>query len=88
MKTILFYWSRGSETRVKLLKLIGQAEKSGGACYSNTLAKKLKLSHVAVKKHLDLLIDEGYLKVLNPKGKPHFLELTNEGKKTLKEFTP
>ena len=30
MKTILFYWSRGADTRVKLLKLIERTEKAGG----------------------------------------------------------
>lgn len=88
MKTILFYWSRGAETRVMIIRLIAQSEKSGSPCYLNTLAKKLKLSHVAIKKHLDLLIDEGYVKILNPGGKPHYLALSAEGKKVGKEFSP
>ena len=87
MKTILFYWSRGADTRVKMVRLIAKSEKSGGACYLNTLAEKLGLSHVAIKKHLDLLIDEKYVKVLNPGGKPLYLALTAEGKKIAKEFS-
>lgn len=87
MKTILFYWSRGSETRVKIIRLVSDCEKSGKPCYLNTLAKKLRLSHVAIKKHLDLMIEEGYVKILNPGGKPQYLALTPEGKKTAKEFS-
>jgi len=87
MKTILFYWSRGSETRVRMVRLIGKSEKSRKPCYINTLAKSLGLSHVAIKKHLDLLIDEGYVKILNPGGKPKFLALSGEGKKVAIEFS-
>ena len=87
MKTILFYWSRGADTRVKILRLIGKCEKSGKACYINTLAKEISLSHVAIKKHLGLLLEEGYVKILNPSGKPKFLALTSEGKKTFREFS-
>ncbi|VVC01450.1 Uncharacterised protein [uncultured archaeon] len=87
MKTILFYWSRGAETRVRLLKLIEKTEKKGGACYLNTLARQLRLSHVAIKKHLDLLVEGKYVRILNPKGKPHYLALTEEGKRTAKEFS-
>jgi len=87
MKTILFYWSRGADTRVKLIKLMAKCEKTGSACYVNTLARKLGVSHVAVMKHLGLLIDEKYVRVLNPGGKPQFLALTAEGKKIDREFS-
>ena len=88
MKTILFYWSRGAETRVRMLRFIAKCEKAGKPCYVNTLAKELELSHVAVMKHLGLMIDEGYVKILNPGGKPQYLALTPEGKKTAKELSP
>ncbi|VVB99837.1 Uncharacterised protein [uncultured archaeon] len=87
MKTILFYWSRGADTRVKLMLLIAKSEKSGKPCYINTLAAALKLSHVAIMKHLELLIDEKYVKILNPGGKPQYLALTPEGKKVAREFS-
>jgi len=87
MKTILFYWSKGAETRVRILKRIHECSVKGEACYLNTLAVSLKLSHVGIKKHLDLLIDENYVRVLNPGGKPGFLELTRKGLEVLNEFS-
>jgi predicted ArsR family transcriptional regulator len=87
MKTILFYWSKGAETRVRILKSIHECSVKGDACYLNTIAVSLKLSHVGIKKHLDLLVDEGYVRVLNPGGKPVFLELTHKGLDVLNEFS-
>jgi predicted ArsR family transcriptional regulator len=87
MKTILFYWSKGSDTRRKIIRLIAECERQGEACYLNILADKLKLSHVAIKKHMDLLLEEGYVRVLNPGGKPVYLVLTEKGINVLKEFS-
>jgi predicted ArsR family transcriptional regulator len=87
MKTILFYWSKGSDTRRKLIRLIAQCEREGEPCYLNILAEKMGLSHVAIRKHLDLLVDEEYVKVLNPGGKPVYLALTPKGIDMLKEFS-
>jgi len=87
MKTILFYWSKGAETRRKIIRLIAESEKKGEGCYLNILAERMKLSHVAVKKHLDLLIEEKYVGILNPDGKPNFLTLTEKGKEIIKEFS-
>jgi predicted transcriptional regulator len=87
MKTILFYWSKGAETRVRILKSIHECGVKGEACYLNTIAVSLKLSHVGIKKHLDLLVDEGYVRVINPGGKPVFLELTRKGLDVLNEFS-
>jgi len=87
MKTILFYWSKGSDTRRRIIRIIADCEKTSEACYLSVIAEKLKLSHVAVKKHLDLLLDEGYVSVLNPDGKPNFLNLTHKGREMLKEFS-
>jgi DNA-binding MarR family transcriptional regulator len=87
MKTILFYWSKGADTRRKLLRLIADYERHGEACYLNVLAEKIKLSHVAIKKHVDLMIDEDYVKILNPGGKPVYLALTPNGIEILKEFS-
>ena len=77
MKTILFYWSKGSETRRSIIRIIYENQKSG--CYLNLIAEKIGISHVAIKKHLDLLLEEGYVKIINPSGKPIFLELTERG---------
>ncbi len=87
MKTILFYWSKGADTRVRILKKIGGCSAKGEGCYLNTIAASLGLSHVGIKKHLDLLIEEGYVRVINPGGKPVFLELSRKGLEVLDEFS-
>jgi predicted ArsR family transcriptional regulator len=87
MKTILFYWSRGADTRRAIVRAIASSERSQKPCYLNTLAEKLELSHVAVKKHLDLLIEEKYVKVMNPGGKPAFLGLTTKGAEIARELS-
>ncbi|MDD5340283.1 MAG: hypothetical protein PHV13_03465 [Candidatus ainarchaeum sp.] len=87
MKTILFYWSKGADTRVRVLRTIQRCNASGKGCYLNTIAAALKLSHVAIKKHLDLLIEEGYVKIINPGGKPVFLELSRKGLEVMDEFS-
>ena len=87
MKTILFYWSKGSDTRRTLIRIISECERKSEACYLNLLAEKLKLSHVAVKKHIDLMLEGEYVKMLNPGGKPVYLALTEKGIEVLKEFS-
>ncbi|VVB98298.1 Uncharacterised protein [uncultured archaeon] len=87
MKTILFYWSKGAETRRSILRLIAACERTGKPCYINTLAEKLKLSHVAIKKHTDLMMDEKYIKIKNPGGKPAFLGLTQKGTEMADELS-
>ncbi|VVB65561.1 Uncharacterised protein [Candidatus Gugararchaeum adminiculabundum] len=87
MKTILFYWSKGADVRRKIIKAIAECEKKENPCYLNLLAEKFELSHVAVKKHLDLLLEEGYVKILNPDGKPVYLALTKKGTDMLQEFS-
>ena len=87
MKTILFYWSKGADIRRKILKIIADCESRNEPCYLNVLAEKFGLSHVAIRKHLDLLREEGYVKILNPEGKPNYLALTKKGVDVLKEFS-
>lgn len=87
MKTILFYWSKGAETRVRIVKEIANCVRKGEPCFLNSIAAKLEISHVGIKKHLDLLIEEGYVKVINPGGKPVFVELTYKGNEVLAEFS-
>ncbi len=87
MKTILFYWSRGAETRRDIIMLAAECGKKEKPCYLSTLAKRLKLSHVAIKKHVDLLLEEGYMKVTNPGGKPAFLALTGKGREVFNEIS-
>ncbi len=86
-KSILFYWSKGADTRRKIIKFIYDCEKNNKPCFLNIIAQKLNLTHVAIKKHLDLLIKEGYVKPINPSGKPIYTKLTDSGKKVIKEFS-
>ena len=86
MKTILFYWSKGSEIRRKIIRIIKRCEKENMPCYLNSISAELGLSHVAVKKHLDILIEEGYGKILNPAGKPQYLQLTEKGNDIFEEL--
>ncbi len=85
-KSILFYWSKGAETRRKMIRFIYECEKAQEACFLNILAKKTGLTHVAVKKHLDLLREEGYIEFVNPGGKPVYLKLSKRGTDVAKEF--
>jgi DNA-binding MarR family transcriptional regulator len=87
MKTIIFYWSKGALTRIKVVKLIAQCERESKPCYINLIADTLGLSRAALKKHVDVLIKYGYVQILNPGGKPNYLALTQSGLEVLKEFS-
>lgn len=87
MKTVLFYFSKGARLRVKIIKLIEAHNRKNTPIFLNVLAKKLRISHVAMKKHLDLLVEHGYVKPINPAGKPTYLELTKKGREIVEEFT-
>ncbi len=87
MKSVLFYWGKGADTRVAIIKTIGVCNERKEPCFLNQIAQANNLSHVAIMKHLSLLMEEGYVRELNPDGKPIYLELTENGKKILREFT-
>ena len=86
MKAILFYWSRGAKVRRKIIKIIRKCEEKNEPCFLNKIASKVGLTHVTVKTHLDLLIEEGYVEIINPKGKPHYLKLARKGKNIYREL--
>lgn len=85
-KSILFYWSKGSGTRRKIIKFVHDCEKKGKPCFLNAIAEKFSLTHVAVKKHIDLLIEEKYIFQINPSGKPVYLKLTGSGEEIVEEL--
>ncbi len=87
MKTIIFYWSKGALTRIKVIKFIAQCEREGKPCYLNIIADSLGISRAALKKHLDIMLKFGYIQILNPGGKPSYLALTQNGLEVLKEFS-
>ena len=81
--SILFFWGKGAETRRRILRTMEKWQNEGKPCFLATIAKEIGISHVAAKKHVDLLVEEGYIRQINPGGKPVFLELTCKGKKAL-----
>ena len=87
MKTIIFYWSKGAITRIKIVKFIAGCERESKPCYLNLIADELSLSRAALKKHIDILLKYGYIQVLNPGGKPNYLALTHSGLEVLQEFS-
>ena len=82
----MFFWSRGADVRRRILKIVGERERDHQPCYLSYLAGQLGISHVAAKKHVDLLAEQRYLRVLNPNGKPLYLGLGDDGKKTFDEL--
>lgn len=85
-KSILFYWSKGANTRRKVMTIIHQLNQKKKPCFLNIIANKLKISHVGIKKHIDLLIEEKYIEPINPNGKPVYLKLTKTGKGIIDEL--
>ncbi len=66
--------------------LINNLNKNKSPCFLNIIAQNLEISHVAIKKHIDLLLEENYINQINPRGKPIFLGLTKKGKEVIKEL--
>lgn len=85
-KSILFYWSKSAEVRRNIIKFIHKCNRQNKPCFLNILSDNFKMSHTGMKKHVDLLIEEGYIKPINPGGKPIYIELTQKGQKILKEL--
>ncbi len=85
-KSILFYWSKGAELRRKIIRLVKSCEEKNNPCFLNNLAKEFKVTHVAVKKHIDILLEEGYIEAINPGGKPIYLKLSKKGLEMANEF--
>ncbi len=85
-KSILFYWSKGADIRRRILLLIHKHNKKNKPCFLTQIAKEIKVTHVAIKKHTDLLLEEGYINQINPDGKPIYLELAKNGDKVILEF--
>ncbi|MDY6770683.1 MAG: winged helix-turn-helix domain-containing protein [Candidatus Nanohaloarchaea archaeon] len=84
-ETVLFYLSDGGDVRLKILELVRDAEENDEGMYLTKLADELDMSHVGARNHLQLLLDEGYVRYKNPDGKPKFLEITDEGERVLED---
>ncbi len=85
-RRIFFNWGRGATTNVGILDLVDNCAKNKEPCYINILADSIGLSHVAIKKKVDIFIEQGYIEIINPNGKPHYLLLTDKGKELLNEL--
>ncbi len=86
MKAVLFYWSKGAPMRVKMVRLIAECNRRREPVYLAKLAGACRISDVAAKKHLELMVEHRFVSVQNPEGKPHYLELTREGWEVAREF--
>lgn len=85
-KSVLFYWSRGAEVRRKIVISVDECNRQNKPCFLNLLSARFGMSHAGMKKHVDLLIGEGYVAAINPGGKTVYLELTEKGIQILREF--
>jgi len=86
MENLMFLWSKGAATKVDLLEHVLSCNKQNEPCYIAILARKFSISHVAIKKHVDLMLVHGYLEVENPGRKPRYLRLTKKGHDVLGKF--
>lgn len=86
MKSILFYWSKGAEVRRRIILFISRCDKDEKPCFLNKIAGEENISHVAAMRHLALILEEGYVKELNPKGKPVYIALTPKGRTVCEEL--
>ncbi len=86
MKSVLFHYSRSAEKRVRILKTIDSYSKRNKPVFASMMAKKFGMSHVAMKKHVDTLVQYKYLGIINAGGKPSYLRLTGKGEQALREF--
>ncbi|MDY6778707.1 MAG: winged helix-turn-helix domain-containing protein [Candidatus Nanohaloarchaea archaeon] len=84
-ETVLFYLSEAGDKRLKMLQLVSEAEEEQEGMYLTKMAEEIGISHVAARKHLQLLLEEGYLRYKNPDGKPKFLEMTDKGRSVLED---
>jgi predicted ArsR family transcriptional regulator len=83
-ESVLFYFSKGADTRRDIIQIVKEKQDEG--IYLTEIADKLDMSHVAARKHIELLREEDYLEHINPEGKPKYLRLTKNGERILDEF--
>lgn len=82
--SVLFYFSKGADTRREIIQIVEKKQDDG--IYLSEIAEELEMSHVAARKHIELLREEDYLEHINPEGKPKYLKLTENGKRILENF--
>lgn len=82
-ESVLFYFSKGAETRREIIRIVDRNQEDG--IYLSEIADELDMSHVAARKHVELLREEDYLEHINPEGKPKYLRLTDDGEEIQKK---
>lgn len=85
MDSIIFLHSKGANTRRKIIKILHK-QTENDLHNAVMLAKKTEISKVSIKKHIDLLVKNEYVKKINPESKPIFLMLTEKGTTAAKKY--
>jgi DNA-binding MarR family transcriptional regulator len=86
MEEIILLYSNGAPIRRKILQLFHTKEKDSWPLCLTSVAGQFDISKVAIKRHVDLLLENGYLEKINPAGKPVYLKLTSKGTETARKY--
>ena len=93
--SIVILWSKGAYQRKRILLEIARAQKEGNPIFVSKIAERLislsenqdkhdkPISLSAVRKHVKVLTQFGFIKSINLGGKPEYLQLTTEGEKAV-----
>ncbi|MHA2105696.1 MAG: hypothetical protein ACW981_19900 [Candidatus Hodarchaeales archaeon] len=90
--SVLFLWSKGAFIRRKILLEVHNAEKNRSPIFVTKLQQILdnKIdnypSRSTIRKHVNVLLEFNYIRIINKKGKPKYLALTDFGKKIITLF--
>ncbi|MHA1983918.1 MAG: hypothetical protein ACW967_06155 [Candidatus Hodarchaeales archaeon] len=87
--SVLFLWSKGAFIRRKILLEVHNAEKNRNSIFVTKLQQILgnkmekQLSRSTIRKHVNVLLEFNYIRIINKEGKPKYLALTDLGKKII-----
>ncbi|OLS26390.1 MAG: hypothetical protein HeimC3_09400 [Candidatus Heimdallarchaeota archaeon LC_3] len=94
--SIILIWAKGAKQRRHILCKIYEAQTKGESMFVSKLAKNYqekfelnglkKISRSAIRKHIEILKEYGFIKPVNEGGKPEFLQVTEIGMKAIKKF--
>ena len=87
--SLLFLWSKGANTRRKIIKIIANQQNSANPVYiseitkifnNNLVEEEHSVTNSSIRKHIKVLKEYNLIKPINEGGRPEYLELTEEGK--------
>jgi DNA topoisomerase IA len=87
--SVLFLWSKGAFIRRKILLEVHNAEKNRSPIFVTRLQQILinkmekKPSRSTIRKHVNVLLEFNYIRIINKEGKPKYLALTDLGEKVI-----